>query len=105
APFIGLVHVSYALATVVGPRSIHGSVSLRFDGSRPYSFVSRAQWPDSGNYENAVRTAVEGVLLDKLGSLDRVAVALPRIQFDPIHSCQVGFERAARRATLSLFAD
>jgi hypothetical protein len=102
---IGLQEVSHTHLTHVGPRSIHGSVTLQFDGNKPYSFTSHARWPHGENYEDAIRLAVETVLRAKLGSLDRVAVVLKSIDVDPFSSCQAGFERAARAAALSLFQD
>ena len=102
---VGLVEVSHTHVRHVGPRSIHGAVTLHFDGSKPYSFGSQASWPTTDNYEAAIRRAVEDVLRTKLGSLDRVAVVLKGIGWDPINSCQAGFERAARAATVAALGD
>ena len=100
---IGQVEISFSFSRHVGPRYIHGAVTLEFDGLRPYSFVSQATWPAGDNYEAAVRRAVESALTDRLGALAHVAVTLKRIEFDSVNSSQVGFERAARAATLAAF--
>ena len=100
---IGQVEVSFSFSRHVGPRYVHGAVTLQFDGLLPYSFVSQAKWPTGGNYDAAVRRAVEAALSDRLGALERVAVTLKRIEFDPVNSSQLGFERAARAATLAAF--
>ena len=100
---IGEVEVSFSFARHVGPRFIHGAVTLQFDGSRGYSFKSDALWPTTDNYEDVVRIAIEEALQQVQGHLDSPAVTLKSIQWDEVSSCQSGFERAAWSATLAAF--
>ena len=82
---------------------MHGGVTLRFDGSKPYSFTSLVTWPGAENYDEPVRLGVEDVLREKLGGLERVAVVLVSISWNEISSTSFGFNRAARAATLGAF--
>lgn len=100
---IGEIEVSFAFARHVGPRLIHGAVTLLFDGSRRYSFKSDALWPRTDNYEDVVRIAIEEALQQVQGHLDSPAVILKSIQWDEVSSCKSGFERAARSAILAAF--
>jgi hypothetical protein len=99
----GQVEVTVEYLRHVGPRLVHGGVTLSFDSLQPYSFSSEASWPGGDNYESAVRQGVEGELLRHLGSLTRTRVVLKRISWDSVSSCQAGFERAARAATSAAF--
>ena len=87
----------------VGPRHVHGAVTLRFDSLQPYSFESKAIWPAGDNHEAAVRQAVEQVLLEKQGHLNTTCVTLARIEWDEVASCEAGFHGAARAAALAAF--
>ena len=100
----GQVLVTFEYSRHVGPKYVHGGVRLRFDSSQPYSFESRAQWPEGENYEAWVRAAVESVLSERCGSLDRCRVVLEDIVWDEVNSCALGFEQAARVATEAAFA-
>jgi hypothetical protein len=82
---------------------VHGGVRLRFDALRPYSFESRAKWPATDNYETQIRAAVESVLLERCGALDRCQVVLEDIIWDQVDSCVMGFEKAARAAAEMAF--
>ena len=88
----------------IGPRTAHGAVRLRFDALRPYSFHASVQWPENANYETAVRESVETVLMEHMGSLEKVAVVLESINVDPINSTEQGFRKAARAATEAAFS-
>jgi len=99
----GQVEISFRYSRHVGPTHIHGGLTLRFDSLRPYSFVSRAQWPESDNYELAVREAVEQALVDRQGHIKSTRVVLERIEWDSINSCELGFRRAATAATRAAF--
>jgi hypothetical protein len=87
----------------MGPRFEHGGVRLLFDALQRYSFESRAQWPTGDNYDAQIRAAVESVLLERCGALDRCRVVLEDIIWDEVNSCAIGFERAARAATEMAF--
>jgi hypothetical protein len=101
---IGLVKVTFNYRRFTGGRYIHGGVTLRFDSTRPYNFLSQAQWPPSGdNYEPAIREAVEATLRECQGHLDTPEVLLVRIDWDDVHSLELGFRNAAVAATLSAF--
>jgi hypothetical protein len=71
---------------------IHGSLTLSFDAQQPYGFVSRAQWPDA-NYESCIREAVEEVLRERQGALDRTLVTLARIEWNTVSSSEIGFRK------------
>jgi len=99
---LGGVEVTLEYSRHVGPRLVHGAVTLNFDSSQPYAFVSHAAWP-ADNYETAVRDGVEGVLRERLGALEKTRVVLKRIVWDEVNSCEVGFKRAAEAATRAAF--
>ena len=100
----GQIEVTFEYARHLGPRFIHGAVSLSFDGLRPYGFVSEVRWPDGSNYENAVRKAVETVLLERQGHLETTLVVLKKISWDEAAaSCEAGFARAATAAAKAAF--
>jgi hypothetical protein len=101
---LGQVEITFEFRRHIGPRFIHGALTLSFDASRPHSFRSMAVWPGSDNYEMVIREAVDGVLLERLGSLDRGEVVLRSITFDRVDSSAEGFRRAARAATEAAFA-
>lgn len=100
---LGQVSISFEYSRHLGPRYVHGAVRLRFDAFRAYSFRSTVVWPDGANYESAVREAIESVLREKCGSLERVEVVLQSIVFDTVNSCESGFRNAARVATEAAF--
>lgn len=99
----GQVEVTFEFARHVGPRFIHGAVTLSFDALRPYAFISKATWPQTDNYEAAIRKVVEEVLLAHQGHLKTTEVVLKRIGWDEVASCEAGFSRAAREATKGAF--
>ena len=100
---LGLKEVTFEYLHHLGPRSMHGGVSLKFDGSKPFSFTSLVSWPGAENFDEPVRLGVEEVLREKLGSLEHVAVVLVSISWNEISSTHFGFNRAARAATLGAF--
>ena len=100
---LGQVQVTFSYSRHVGPAVIHGGLTLQFDSLRPYSFVSRVQWPSTDNYETSVRDAVEHALRERQGHLDSTSVVLVRIEWDDVNSCPLGFERAAAAATRAAF--
>jgi hypothetical protein len=99
----GQVEVRLRYSRHVGPMFVHGDVTLQFDSFRPYSFVSRAHWPTSNNYETAIREAVEAVLLERQGHLKTTLVVLTQISWDDISSSKIGFRNAATAATRAAF--
>jgi hypothetical protein len=102
-PTVGGVQITFEYFRHVGPRYIHGGVTLSLDAQLPYSFSSEASWPTGDNYEEAIREAIEEVLRERLGGLTRTQVVLKRITWDTVSSCQLGFARAARAATSAAF--
>jgi hypothetical protein len=100
---VGGVEVTLEFSRHLGPRCIHGAVTLQFDSNLPYSFVSSAVWPASDNYETAIREAVEEVLLMCLGNLSKTRVVLKHVGWDEVNSCEAGFRSAARAATKAVF--
>lgn len=100
---IGGVEITFEYSRHVGPRFVHGSVTLQFDGHLPYEFLSTAIWPTSDNYERAIREGIEAVLREHLGGLEKTRVLLKRIAWDDVNSCELGFRHAARAATKAAF--
>lgn len=99
----GQAEISFEYRRHLGPRIIHGAVTLSFDASRPYAFISTASWPEAENYEAAIREAIEGVLVQHQGGLETTQVTLVSITWDGISSCQRGFVQAAKAATYAAF--
>jgi hypothetical protein len=97
------IEVTLEFSRHLGPRYIHGAVTLQFDSHLPYAFVSTAVWPTSANYETAIREAVEEVLLERLGDLSKTRVLLKRVGWNEVDSCESGFRSAARAATKAAF--
>jgi len=99
----GQVEITFRYSRHIGPTYIHGGLTLQFDSLRPYTFVSRVQWPGSDNYETSIRAAVEHVLLECQGHLKSTQVILKDIEWDEIASCELGFRNAATEATRAAF--
>lgn len=99
----GLVEVTFSYRRAAGGKSDHGGVTLRFNSTRPYNFLSQARWPSSDNYERAIREAVEATLGECQGHLESTEVLLVRIDWDDVNSCELGFRKAAAAATRSAF--
>ncbi len=104
ANHLGQVVIVFEYRRHLGPRSMHGAVRLSFDATQPYSFVSKAHWPLHDDYDAVVRRAVEDVLREWLGSLDRVQVVLESVEFHSVDSSVEGFRRSARAATEAAFS-
>ncbi len=98
----GQIRISLEYRRHVGPRFVHGAVELNFDVHGAPGFSSKAVWPEGDNYEAAVREEVEKVLRERLADAPP-RVTLESISFDEVSSCEVGFRRAARAATLAAF--
>ena len=99
----GQIEVTFEYLRHLGPRCMHGAVTLRFDGTKHYSFTSLVSWPGKENMDEAVRLGVEEALREKLGGLERVAVVLISIGWNEVSSTELGFKRAGRAATLCAF--
>lgn len=97
----GEVTVNFEYSRIVGPRSIHGAVILRFFHAKAFTFSSSADWP-AENLADAVEHAVRAVLI-KHDALTRAGCELLGIRWDDVNSCRAGFEAAARAATISAF--
>lgn len=98
----GEVTVAFDYSRHLGPRFVHGAVTLRFSGADSFAFSSSATWPTSEDYTSAIEAAVRDVLASK-GALNRTACKLVAIRWDDISSCQAGFSAAARAAVLAAF--
>ena len=99
----GQVEISFTYRRHMGPKFIHGSVKLRFDSLRPYSFTSYAVWPETDNYEKYVQEGVEKALIELTGSLKETKVTLIEVNFDEVDSAPAGFRSAAYVATYTAF--
>jgi hypothetical protein len=99
----GQVEITFRYSRHVGPKYIHGGLTLQFDSLQPYAFVSRARWPSTDNYETSIREAVEQVLHERQGHTESTLVVLTHIEWDEVDSCEIGFQRAAAAATRAAF--
>jgi hypothetical protein len=99
----GQVEVSFRFARHVGPRFVHGAVTLQFESLRPYFFTSKAVWPATDNYDSAVGDEVQTVIQELQGHLGSTSVTLMAIEWDDVASCESGFRQAARAATEAAF--
>jgi hypothetical protein len=99
----GQVEINFTYRRHLGPKFIHGGVTLKFDSFQPYSFASSVVWPESGNYEKYVQEGVEKALIEMAGTLDRTEVVLVGIDFDEVDSTPYGFRSAAYAATRIAF--
>lgn len=100
---IGQIEVSFAFSRHMGPRNMHGAVTLQFDSLRSYSFTSNVRWPDGNNYDEPVRLAIEETLQEMQGHIKGPSVLLKGIEWDDVSSCQSAFVRAAKAATRAAF--
>jgi hypothetical protein len=94
------VTVPFEYRRHVGPRYVHGSVTLQFSSSTGFKFESRAVWPQTDDYRCVVEQAVREVLSSR-GVLDRTACTLVCVNWDGVASCESGFAAADRAATLA----
>ena len=94
---------SYASATCethrnLGPRGIHGCVTLEFERASEFRFSSLVTWPQGDNYDSAVENAIREVL-EEIQTGHTFACRLVSIRWHPVDSCQSGFMFASRHAT------
>ena len=94
---------TYASATCethrnVGPRGIHGCVTLEFERAPEFQFNSKATWPDGDDYAAAIESVVRETLVE-IQSKHTFKCSLVSIKWHSVDSCQAGFECAARHAT------
>ncbi len=75
----GQVEITFSYSRHIGPRYVHGGLTLQFDSRQPYTFVSRAQWPGTDDYETSIREAVEQALRERQGHTESTLVVLTRI--------------------------
>jgi hypothetical protein len=99
----GYITVSFEYSRVVGPRSIHGGVTLSFEPAEEYSFASNAKWPSTDNYVDAVRQGIEEAFLRRERPLPGVRVTLKAVTWHDIYSCAAAFQTAARIAACAAF--
>jgi hypothetical protein len=97
----GRVTVSFEYSRVVGPRIIHGALTLRFFEATSFEFFSSAVWP-AEDLTVAVEDAVRAVLAER-DSLNSTGCELVSVRWDNVNSCLSGFEEAARMAATSTF--
>lgn len=82
----------------VGPRGIHGCVTLEFERAPEFRFSSSVTWPQGNNYDLAIENAVRDALIEI--KTDHIfACRLVGIRWHPIDSCQAGFVFVSRCAT------
>ena len=92
--------VSFAFRRHVGPRFVHGGVTLTFQASERFMFLSQVTWPDE-QLDDVVAQEVRAVLADVGPEHEAMLVVLKAIEWDEMNSSASGFTRAARAATLA----
>jgi hypothetical protein len=97
---IGETTVAFEYTQHVGPRFIHGGVTLKFEPADRFIFHSIAQWPTSDNYDASVEQGVKMALASRGGLCYRCT--LEAIKWHDLDSSAIGFERAAKAATIGL---
>jgi hypothetical protein len=98
---IGETKVTFEYAQHVGPRFIHGGVTLKFEPANQFAFHSIVQWPTADNYAASVENGVRLALASR-GVIDCYRCTLEAIKWHDHDSSATGFERAARAATIGL---
>lgn len=99
----GYITVSFEYNRAVGPKGIHGGVTLSFEPAEEYSFASNARWPSTDNYVDAVRRGVEQAFLSRGRALPSVRATLKAVTWHDVDSCAAGFQTAARIAAGAAF--
>ena len=100
---VGQVEIVFTYLRHLGPRMEHGSVKLRFDSHKPYSFSSSvARW-GKANYDTHIKAGIEKALREKFSDLETTRVELVGVEIDEINSTPHGFESAAYAATRAAF--
>jgi hypothetical protein len=97
----GRIVVSFEYSRIVGPRSIHGGLTLRFFDATSFEFLSSAAWP-AEDLTAVVKETVRSVLAER-DSLESTGCELVSVRWDSVNSCQSGFEAAARMAANAAF--
>jgi hypothetical protein len=92
--------VSFSFRRHVGPRFVHGAVTLTFEQSNQFVFISTVTWPDEV-LDKVVANAVKEALATGGAQTVAMQVVLKAIEWDEVHSSASGFARAARAATLA----
>jgi hypothetical protein len=93
----------YASATCethrnVGPRGVHGCVTLEFERALQFRFTSSVTWPEGDDYDLIVENAVRDAL-NQIESEHTFACHLVSMRWHSIDSCQAGFVFASHHAT------
>jgi hypothetical protein len=100
----GLPSVSFALSIPLGPRGMKAGLTLAYEGQYPLAFKSVVAWPQTENFESAIRSGILDVLLKDGSPIIGGIFQLVSVQIDPIDSSEVSFRLAAREAARSLIS-
>jgi hypothetical protein len=98
----GFPSVSLEVLIPKGPKSLHGGVTIAYEGQYPLAFRSEVSRPEGENYEMAVRATMLELLLDNGIPVVGGVFILKSIAWDSINSCEIGFKIAALEATRAL---
>jgi hypothetical protein len=98
----GEVTIAFEYRRHLGPRFMHGSVTLQFSTGAEFVFQTHAIWPANDDYTSAVERAIRDVLAEQ-GVLKQTTCTLQSVGWDEHNSCEAGFAAAARAATLAAF--
>lgn len=93
--------VSMSINRNVGPRSVHGAVTLGFRTSDVFEFCSQVIWPEDDNYDSNVLAGIHEGFIQCLSQIPPCKVTLSAIDYHPMNSCAAGFQSAARNATIA----
>jgi hypothetical protein len=87
----------------VGPKGVHGCVTLSFYRANEFNLSSEANWPEGDDYSAAIQEAIQSTIAE-LKLPFEVACTIKSIRWHPIDSCENGFTAAARHATRAALA-
>lgn len=104
AVFRGIITVGYEFKQAHGPRSVYAKVVLSASPADSYSFESEAIWPQSDNYEEAIRKGILDILSTIPDSELGIRIVLKEIGWHEVNSNEVGFYQAAKLAALGILA-
>lgn len=99
--YSGIVRLKFSYSRALGPRREAAGVALSLSVQEAYEFVNAARWP-AESYGAAVERGVRDGLAEMGVDPDAgVRVVLEEVEFDPVHSSERAFYRAAKCAAKS----
>ena len=102
--FRGMITVGYEFNQAHGPRSVYAKVVLSASPADEYTFESEAIWPQSDNYEEAIRKGITDALNTNTQSALGIKITLKEIGWHEVSSNEIGFYQAAKLARIGILA-